>query len=204
MCSTCESFEARVAAGTVAGPGAVAQLAERVHGMDEVRGSIPLSSTRFGPAGRARGYLLGGFVAGEGSFFVTQRARPRADGTRLPRFVFEVSVATRDRALLDDLQGFLGAGSVLDRRPRDERWQPISSFVIAGLETHLRVTLPFGELFLLPGAKRTQFESWSERLLAYAATRRPRQRSVCSVAGCSAFVRGRGLCRSHYHRATGY
>ena len=40
----------RAAAGTVVGPfGAVAQLVERFHGMEEVRGSIPLSSTQERP-----------------------------------------------------------------------------------------------------------------------------------------------------------
>jgi hypothetical protein len=28
--------------------------------------------------------------------------------------------------------------------------------------------------------------------------------SSCSVDGCGRPVRGRGLCRSHYYRATGY
>ncbi len=39
-------FADLVAAGTVRNPfGAIAQLVERFHGMEEVRGSIPLSST---------------------------------------------------------------------------------------------------------------------------------------------------------------
>ena len=42
--------------------GAVAQLVERVHGMDEVARSIRVGSTS------TLGYMLGGFVAGEGSF----------------------------------------------------------------------------------------------------------------------------------------
>ena len=49
-----------VAAGTVRNPfGAIAQLVERFHGMEEVRGSIPLSSTpkRQMPVTRCHGHL---------------------------------------------------------------------------------------------------------------------------------------------------
>ena len=46
MCRVCAVFVSRVRTGTVRGPhGAIAQLVERFHGMEEVRGSIPLSST---------------------------------------------------------------------------------------------------------------------------------------------------------------
>src|SRR5690349_21781475 len=46
MCSVCTTFEERMAAGNVLDPfGAVAQLVERVHGMDEAAGSKPAGST---------------------------------------------------------------------------------------------------------------------------------------------------------------
>jgi hypothetical protein len=60
------------------------------------------------------------------------------------------------------------------------------------------------EEFLVAGHKRAQFLDWRRRLDRYAAEHPPRMRSICSVDGCQRFVRGRGLCRSHYYQATGY
>jgi hypothetical protein len=66
MCSVCSEFEERMAAGTVAASGDVAQVVERVHGMDEARGSSPRISTL-----RELSFTIGGLVAAEGSFIVT-------------------------------------------------------------------------------------------------------------------------------------
>ncbi len=190
-------------AGTVAPSGAVAQLVERIHGMDEVTGPIPVSSTSFGHTGRSLGFLLGGFVAGEGSFF-TSRLPPRRDGRTRTRFVFQVAVATRDRPVLEALREFLGFGSVTDHRPARAHWQPMSSFTIASFRGHYAATIPFAERYLLPSANKAQYERWRDAFLAYDETRARRTRSVCSEPGCEGCVRGRGLCRSHYYRSTGY
>lgn len=95
MCSVCDDFETRAESDALAGilkfpQGAVAQLVERVHGMDEVARSIRVGST-ISP----EGFVLGGFVAGEGSFSVTQRKPPYSDGRLRKRFVFSVTVASR-------------------------------------------------------------------------------------------------------------
>lgn len=171
--------------------------------MQEVTGPIPVSSTHSGHLEPSLGYMFGGFVAGEGSFF-TSRLPPRRDGRPRTRFAFQVAVATRDRPMLEALRDFLGFGSVSDHRPAHGHWQPMSSFTIASFRGHHAATIPFAERFLLPCAKRSQFEQWRDALLAYDAVRPRRQRSICSEPGCDRFVRGRGLCRSHYYRATGY
>src|SRR5436190_23140378 len=104
MCSTCDRFAARQAAASVSGPsGAVARLVERLHGMQEVASSILVSSTL-----RAIGFTLGGVIAGEGSFIVTTALPPFVDGTERLRFVFEMTMATRDRAVLEALKSVLG------------------------------------------------------------------------------------------------
>lgn len=208
MCSVCTDYETRAATSALAGifgdpRGAVAQLVERVHGMDEVARSIRVGST-ISP----EGFVLGGFVAGEGSFSVTQRTPPYSDGTLRKRFVFSITVASRDRALLDHLRAFLGEGSICDSPPRKPGWQPTTQLRIASIVAHRRATIPFAETYLLPAcAKRQQFERWRDELDSWVRVHPSRYGlgpRPCSVQGCERPVRGRGLCRRHYYRATGY
>ena len=49
-----------LAAGSAPRPGAIAQLVERFHGMEEVRGSIPLSSTLPGTPGSSENFQVRG------------------------------------------------------------------------------------------------------------------------------------------------
>jgi hypothetical protein len=145
-------------------------------------------------------------VAGEGSFVVT-KATPSsfADGSPRKRFVFQVTMATWDRRLLQALRTFLGCGSIVERPPSRAHWQPTATFSVSSRRAHERAVVPFAQEFLLPCAKRTQFDQWHAELLEYEQ-QHPRRtgRSTCRVAGCSGLVRGRGLCRHHYYRATGY
>jgi hypothetical protein len=154
----------------------------------------------------AVGFTLGGLVAGEGSFMITERRRRFADGSACLRFRFQVTLASRDRSLLEALRGFLGVGSIRDVAPQKATWQPTSVYEVASLRSATGVITPFADRYLLPSAKRVQFESWRQQLVTYVATHPEvnRARSTCTVAGCDKFVRGRGLCRSHYYQATGY
>jgi hypothetical protein len=129
---------------------------------------------------------------------------PLADGSPRARWVFQIAVATRDRHLLDALRTYLGAGSIYDQPRRKRHWQPTSTLCVASRKAHRERVIPFADQFLLPGAKRRQFETWRESLHRYEHLHPPRRRSVCSMEGCDGLVRGRGLCRSHYYRATGY
>ena len=178
--------------------GAIAQLVERFHGMEEVRSSILLSSTLPGLAETLRltGFALGGLVAGEGSFSVTRRLPPFVDGTPRLRFVFTVTMASRDRPLLEALGTFLSVGSIADRPPLLPHHEALSSFSVGSHRAHHAATIPFAERFLLPCAKRRQFDQRPSRW--------GKGRSTCSEDGCDQPVRGRGLCRSHYYRATGH
>jgi hypothetical protein len=116
-------------------------------------------------------------------------------------------MASRDRPLLEALRDHLGYGSLHDRPSQRSNWQPTSTFTISSLTAHHAATIPFAERFLLLSAKRRQFEGWRDAMLAYEEVHpNPfgRGRSICSEPGCGKFVRGRGLCRSHYYRVTGY
>jgi hypothetical protein len=114
-------------------------------------------------------------------------------------------MAERDRDLVDLLHDFLGVGNVtVESKPRRQHWQPMCTLLIASHRAHHEATIPFAERFLLRSAKRQQFELWRDRLYEYEAAAPRRERSTCSVEGCTKFVRGRGLCRIHYYRETGY
>src|SRR5205807_6573597 len=129
VCSTCDRFEAEERAANVNAHGAVAQLVERLHGMQEAGSSILLSSTFSGV-----GFTLGGLVAGEGCCCITRQAKPYArDGAPRLRFVFEVTMAVRDRALLESLRQFLGCGALYDSVPRKAHWQTTSTFSVRSL-----------------------------------------------------------------------
>jgi hypothetical protein len=145
--------------------------------------------------------------AGEGSFFITTKPPPFANGTPRRHFVFEVTMASRDRALLEALRCVLGFGSIHDRPGARQHWEPVSVLTVASRRAHHAATIPFAQQFLLPCAKRQQFDAWREQLLKYESdrpTRYGKGRSPCSVPDCEQPVRGRMLCRSHYYRATGY
>ncbi len=151
--------------------------------------------------------MLAGFVAGEGSFIVTTRQPPHKDGTPRLRFVFQVAIADRDLALLERLREALGFGSIHLHQPKARHHQRQAILTIASVKAHRASTIPFFERILLPSAKRRQFELWRDALELWDS-QRPSQygkgSSACSVDGCEKPVRGRGLCRSHYYRATGY
>ena len=153
------------------------------------------------------GFTLAGVVAGEGSFSVTRKLPPHADGDARLRFVFGVTMADRDRPLLEVLRAFLGFGSIRDGGPGQKGMLPVSTFVVNSLRAHHQATIPFAERFLLPCAKRDQFERWRDAMSEYEAvhpSRWGKGRSVCSRPGCDKAVRGRGVCRSHYYEVTGY
>jgi hypothetical protein len=118
-----------------------------------------------------------------------------------------MSMASRDRGLLEALQLALGFGSIQDAAPRKKHWQPISTFTVNSLRGHHRATIPFCERFLIATEKRRQFELWRDAMYSYERlhpNRYGKGPSSCSKADCSLPVRGRGLCRKHYYLETGY
>jgi hypothetical protein len=147
-------------------------------------------------------------VAGEGSFSSHDRGVVFVrDGSPRRRFVFAVQMATRDRPLLEQLRGALGCGLIGDRPPRKPGWLPTTELTISAERDLVERVIPFMERYLLPCAKRIQYERWRDDLLAYRRDRPSqygRGPSTCSVPGCGRPVRGRGVCRIHYYRLTGY
>jgi len=129
-----------------------------------------------------------------------------ATGAPRLRFVFSVVMAIRDLLLLETLRDFLGYGAINRSPPRKPHHQPLAGLTIASFKAHRAATIPFAEQFLLPCAKRRQFEAWRDAMDVYERERTSHRRqhpSICSLAGCEKPVRGRGLCRSHYYAVTG-
>jgi hypothetical protein len=209
MCSVCDDFAERFKAGSVNAPqGAMAQLVERLHGMEKVAGSIPASSTPK-PEHKASisSWVLAGFVAGEGTFVITTKQPGFDDGDPRLRFIFAVSVAQRDRPVLEVLMHRIGCGSIRDVPARRVHWQPTSTYTVHSIRGHRTGVIPFISRYLVSSAKRRQFDLWVDAMDAYELahpTRWGRGRSPCSIDGCDKPVRGRGLCRSHYYQATGW
>jgi hypothetical protein len=207
MCSVCVDFASRLAAGNVNDSyGAIAQLVERFHGMEEAGGSIPPSSTPQVPSFEPLGRFFGGLVVGEGSF-TSSRALPEfRDGRPRRRFVFSVEMAA-DHPMLELLWCYFGAGSLQALPPRRSGYLATTRFAIASNRRHLTTTIPIAEVHVLHSAKRRQFDAWRDELSAYLEahpTRYGRGPSTCRMDGCDRPVRGRGLCRSHYYAETGH
>ena len=59
------------------------------------------------------GYTLAGLVAGDGSFITTRKLPAFANGDRRLRFVFTMTMAQRDRALLEALRTTRAFGAML-------------------------------------------------------------------------------------------
>jgi hypothetical protein len=213
MCRVCIEFAERETAAKVSEPyGAIAQLVERFHGMEEVEGSIPSSSTSvlveaLALSYRRTAHVLGGVIAGEGYFTTVRRHPPFKNGEPRQRFVFGMTMASRDEHLLRTLRELLGFGSIHRRAPAKEHGEESSTLMVNSLKAHQAAVIPFCERYLPPTAKRTQFETWRAALTAYDRChphRHGKGPSTCSVDDCPMPVRGRGLCRKHYYLATGY
>jgi hypothetical protein len=153
-------------------------------------------------------WALGGLVAGEGCFSITRAStQPRRDGSMRLRFVFSVTMATRDREIVEALRNHLGVGSIEIKLPRDPRHLEQVRLTVNSRRAHFAATIPYMEQYLLSSAKRTQYERWRDALVEHELahpSKYGKGPSPCSEPGCDKPVRGRGLCRSHYYRATGY
>jgi hypothetical protein len=142
------------------------------------------------PAGD-RAAFIAGFVCGEGCFGVDD-----------DRFRFSVSLGATDAASCDLLRSFFGVGHVYDHARRREHYDDEVTFVVQSLRPLVEVVVPFMDEHLAPSYKRQQYEEWRVALLDYWATEAKRRRS-CSLDGCDAPNRARGLCRRHYYEAHG-
>ena len=156
--------------------------------MEEVRSSILLSSTT---QDRDRGTSLRlvprRFRGREGCFSVTRKLPPYADGDPRLRFVFVVQVARRDRHLLEGLQRTLACGSIHEKPPARDGWQPTSVFTVSGIRSHRKRVIPFMDRHLLGGHKRHQFELWVQAMDAYELahpSRWGKGPSTCRIEGC--------------------
>lgn len=152
-------------------------------------GSAGLTTT-VPPATELAAYV-GGFTAAEGCLVCTE------GGTR---FSFAVGLSASDLVSCELLLAYLGVGAStghLDGRPT--RTMPLVS-PSAPCLSWCTSLVPFMDEHLAPSYKRVQYEEWRAELLEYWEHRAKRVRP-CTVEGCEAPRRAKGLCRSHYFAA---
>jgi hypothetical protein len=145
-------------------------------------------------------------IAGEGCFLVGSIGT-RNDGSERLRFRFTIKMADREVDALRDLHGVLGVGAISFQAARRATWQPTATYSVHSRRAIRTSLIPFCDEHLLWSFKRQQYLHWRERFITYES-RFPSNwgagPSPCSIPGCDKPVRGRGLCRAHYYRETGY
>jgi LAGLIDADG endonuclease len=139
------------------------------------------------PATDTLAAFFGGFVAGEGSF--TRAGDP-------PAFRFSIGLGAVDTDICQELRSFFGCGRIHVSRRRKSHYDDEVQFVISAMVEHLEVTIPFMDAHLPESYKRQQYLRWRGELMEYWETR-ARRRRACSVEGCDAPSRARGVCRHH-------
>lgn len=135
--------------------------------------------------------FLGGFFAGEGSLGADDR-----------NFHCTVALGSTDAGMCELLRDFLGVGRVRRYERRCEHYDDEVVWTVRSPRELVEVVVPFLDDHLPLSYKREQYLAWRAQLMAYwhERARRPRQ---CTVEGCDAPRRARGLCRHHYYAAYG-
>ncbi len=227
LCSVCRQFEQRVATGSVGDPsGGVAQLVERLHGMQEVRGfeSHRLHALRGQAATERDASTFAGSVAGESSFIVTRELPALANGDPRLRFVTP-SPPTRQPPFPSPSDISFPAPSATSSRRGGRRWRPLTpntptasarvpraapspaatDLFEAAASAGPTTTVPpatdvasfVGGFVAAEGSFTISGEPSSFSFGEHHAKRvRP-----CTIEGCERSRRAKGLCRSHYYDA---
>lgn len=143
------------------------------------------------PRGTEFASFVAGFVAGEGCF--TLSGRPSS-------FRFAVGLGPVDSQICDELQAFFGVAHVTRSPRRRPHYDDEVCFAVRALPDLVNVIVPFMDEHLLPSYKRNQYQAWRTTLLSYWEHQAKRVRG-CTVEGCTAPRRARGLCRRHYYAA---
>jgi hypothetical protein len=115
------------------------------------------------------GDLLSGFCDGEGCFILSWR-RSTKSVTGIAKFV--VSLRDDDRPILDEIQAFLGCGTVHARIHHASK--PQSRLSVSRVEQLVDTVIPTFERYPLRAKKRHDFPVWCEGVrLIYRVVGRP-------------------------------
>jgi len=95
--------------------------------------------------------VVAGFVAGEGSFFITiSKIKKRKLGYQI-RPMFSIQLKKSDRKILDDFQSIFGCGKVYE-------WKSTVRYTVSRFTDIVEVIIPFFEKYQLPNVKETDFQ----------------------------------------------
>lgn len=134
---------------------------------------------------------IGGFVAAEGCFTGHRNS-----------FVFTLALGARDAAMCHVVADVFGCGRVRWYARRRPHYDDEVCFQVRRLADLVEVVVPFMDEHLPPSHKREQYRVWRAELLDYWQ-RRAKRRRPCTMEGCDAPQRAKGLCRVHYYAAYG-
>jgi hypothetical protein len=105
--------------------------------------------------------FVGGFVAAEGTFFVTRRTE------RLKVFTFAVGLGATDAETCELLHTFFGCGSIVRSARRQAHYDDEVRFQVRRRADLVTRVVPFMDEHLPPSYKRTQYAVWRSELIAY-------------------------------------
>lgn len=135
---------------------------------------------------------IAGFVVAEGTFVASSERR----------FRFAVAVGAVDRGMCELLQHYFGTGRISTSLRRRAHYDDEVCFYVQRHRDLVHVVVPFMDEHLPPSHKREQYLVWRAQLLDYW-DHRARRRRACSVDGCDAPQRAKGVCRRHYYERYG-
>jgi hypothetical protein len=136
---------------------------------------------------------LGGFVAAEGTFGVSWSP---------PKFHFVVGLGATDRTSCASLRAVLGVGHIYAYKRRQAHFDDEVVFAVRKMKDLVEVVVPFMDEHLPPSHKREQYLARRTQLLDYWE-HSARRRRPCTVEGCDAPQRAKGVCRHHYYERYG-
>jgi hypothetical protein len=136
--------------------------------------------------------FLAGFIAAEGCF--TQ------SGTR---FRFAIGLGATDAGMCELALTKIGAGFVRYYGRRKPHYDDEVVFVVQATEDLVELVVPFMDEHLdRESHKYRQYATWRAKLLEYWEHGARRCRP-CTIEGCEAPQRGKGVCRKHYYALYG-
>jgi DNA modification methylase len=108
--------------------------------------------------------MLGGLIAGEGSFFISVQENDRMKlGYQLhPCFSLDLVDSPANRLLIERVRKIFNCGKIRARKDKRPQCQPIIEFSVNKLDDLVSKVIPLCDRVIPQSAKRLSFERWRE------------------------------------------
>ena len=136
---------------------------DKQHGRTQFRGRYEVDKIVTSPDEN----MLGGLIAGEGSFFISiQRDERMKLGYQLhPSFSLDLVDSPADKLLVENTQKMFGCGKIRTRQDKRPQCQPMVEFSVSKLDDLVSKVIPLCNRIIPQSAKRLSFERWRELVL---------------------------------------